>query len=338
MLQALERVSQHMRQHPFSAPRALRNGHMMTLYASLKPRRWRVGRLPVERREFETESGVRVVGYCHWQNNRIEHPTVIIVHGLEGSAEARYVMGTAEKAWDRGLNVIRYNVRSCGGTERLSSTLYHSGLTSDLRALVTTLREHDGFNNLLLVGFSMGGNQVLKLAGELGTDGPSLIRGVCAISPAIDLDASAVAIARRENWLYQANFVRSLKASLRRKAAIFPQLYDVEVLRRVRTLRSFDDLVTAPSFGFRDALDYYTRSSSGPLIPSIRIPTLIIHAEDDPFIPFEPLTDPAISTNQSIVLVMPEHGGHVAFFGKHQSHEDHYWAENRAAAFCSMIC
>jgi predicted alpha/beta-fold hydrolase len=333
---ALKQVSQHMQQHPFSAPRALRNGHLMTLYASLKPRRWRIGRLPVEHREFEIDSSVRVVAYCHWQNNRIEHPTVIIVHGLEGSADARYVIGTAEKIWDRGLNVIRYNVRSCGGTERLSSTLYHSGLTSDLRALVTRLRERDGLNSLFLVGFSMGGNQVLKLAGELGMDGPSLIRGVCAISPAIDLEASSVAIARRENWLYQANFVRSLKTSLRRKAAIFPQLYDVEVLRRVRTLRNFDDFVTAPSFGFRDALDYYTRSSARPLIPLIRIPTLIIHAQDDPFIPCGPLTDPSISANQSIVLVLPEYGGHVAFYGNHQPDEDHYWAENRAAAFCSF--
>ena len=195
MQTALKQVSQH-RQHPFSAPRAW-NGHLMTLYASLKPVRWRIGRFPVERRELEIDSSVRVVAYCHWQDNRIEHRTVIIVHGLEGSADARYVIGTAEKAWDRGLNVIRYNVRSCGGTERLSSTLYHSGLTSDLRVLVTRLREDDGFNSLFLVGFSMGGNQVLKLAGELGTDGPSLIRGICAISPAIDLEASSVAIARR---------------------------------------------------------------------------------------------------------------------------------------------
>jgi predicted alpha/beta-fold hydrolase len=239
--------------------------------------------------------------------------------------------------WDRGLNVIRYNVRSCGGTERLSPTLYHSGLTSDIRALLEELRERDGLENLMLVGFSMGGNQVLKLAGELGENGPLLLRGVCAISPAIDLDASSVAIGRRENWLYQENFVRSLKASLRRKAVIFPGRYDVEVLRGVRTLRDFDDLVTAPSFGFRDAVDYYTRSSSQPLIPFIRIPTLIIHAQDDPFIPFEPLTDRSISANRSIVLVMPEHGGHVAFVGKRDSGEDRCWAENRAAAFCSLI-
>src|SRR5207253_5153296 len=154
-------------QRTFEPPRALRNGHVMTIFGGLWPRRFNLLNWPCVAREFETGPGVRVRAHCHWQTHRRMHPTVIIIHGLEGSAYSRHVLGTAEKAFLAGLNVLRLNVRSCGGTERLTPTLYHAGLTEDLHHIIKELMTRDRLPDLFLIGFSMGGNQALKFAGEL---------------------------------------------------------------------------------------------------------------------------------------------------------------------------
>jgi predicted alpha/beta-fold hydrolase len=333
----LSRVTRQFARHRFDPPRLLRSGHTMTIFASLWPRRFELTGWPSEAREFMTEPGVRVVAHCHWQAARRASPTVIIVHGLEGSAEAHYVLGTAEKAFRAGFNVLRLNVRSCGGTEHLTPTLYHSGLTADLRQIIGELIERDELEELFLIGFSLGGNQSLKLAGELGEQAPSQLRGVCAISPPVELSLCSKAIGRRENRVYEWRFLRSLNASLRRKQQLFPRLYRLDQRRRARRMWDFDDTVTAPHFGFRDALDYYTQASSLAYIPRIRIPSLIIAAQDDPFIPFAPFADPAIADNPNVLLVAPRYGGHVGFVGRRKPDEDRYWAENRAVEFCALL-
>ena len=335
------KVAGHFAAHPFVAPRALRNGHAMTIFANAwadrQSRRRPILAWPCERREFATEPGVRVVAFCHWQGDRRARPTAIIIHGLEGSAGSRYVLGTAEKAFLAGLNVLRLNVRNCGGTEALTPTLYHSGLTADLRHLTRELIERDGLPQIVLIGFSMGGNQALKLAGELGAGAPRELRGVCAISPPIDLSLCSRAIGRPGNRFYEARFLSSLKATFRRKHALFPDQFRPQLLAGVRRLWDFDDLVTAPHFGFRDALDYYTQASSLRFIPRVRIPALIIQARDDPFIPFGPFADPALASNPAVTLITPRHGGHVGFFGRPREGEDRYWAENRAVAFATLV-
>lgn len=335
-ISSFHELASRFAERPFVPPLGLRNGHVMTIVGTQRPRRFALPGTNWERREFQTEPGTRVVAYCHWQPERRSHPTVIIIHGLEGSADAKYVLGTATKAFAAGFNVLRYNVRGCGGTAHLTPTLYHSGLTVDLHHLTRELIESDRLPELFLIGFSMGGNQSLKFAGELGDHAPAQLRGVCAISPPIDLESCSRAIARRENWVYEIRFLISLKKTMEEKDRLYPGIYDLSRLSQARHLWDWDDAVQ-PYNGFRDAREYYARASSLPLIPDIRIPALIIHAKDDPFIPFEPFLDQKIEANPSVLLLGTEFGGHVAFCGRRRSDEDRAWAENRAVDFCRSL-
>lgn len=308
----------------------------MTMIGTQRPRSFSVLTHTPERREFLTEPGTRVVAYCHWQTDRRRCPTVLIIHGLEGSADAKYVFGTADKAFAAGFNVLRYNVRGCGATRHLTPTLYHSGLTVDLHYVTRELIERDKLPQLFLIGFSMGGNQALKFAGELSDETPEQLRGVCAISPPIDLEACSRAIAKRENWIYEIRFLISLRKTMQEREKLFPGSYDLSRLKEIKHLWDWDD-VFQPYNGFRDALDYYANASSLPFIPRINVPTLIIHAQDDPFIPFESFTDPRIEANKSVLLMATKYGGHVAFCGQRQPEEDRAWAENRAVEFCNLL-
>ena len=329
-------IARRLSARPFEPPALLRNGHAMTIFGAKRPRRFSILRHAAERREFQTEAETRVVAYCHWQADRRRRPTVLVIHGLEGSADADYVLGTADKAFAAGFNVLRYNVRGCGGTLHLSPRLYHSGLTVDLHFVLRELIEHDQLPELFLIGFSMGGNQSLKFAGELGDEAPRQLRGVCAVSPPIDLESCSRAIARRENWIYEIRFLLSLRRTVREKNKLFPGVYDLNRLAGVKHLWDWDDAMQ-PYNGFRDALDYYAQASSLPFIPRIRVPTLIIHAEDDPFIPFDPFRDSRLLANESVLLPATRHGGHVAFCGRRQPDEDRAWAENRAVEFCRLL-
>jgi hypothetical protein len=236
-----------------------------------------------------------------------------------------------------GFNVVRLNMRNCGHTEHLTPTLYNSGLSGDLRAVVRELIERDRLTHIFLVGFSMSGNMALKLAGEDGDATPRELSGICAVSPSVDLSTCADAIEQRGNWLYQRSFIRSLRRRIRQKQRLYPDLYDASDLHLVRTVRDFDNRYTALDAGYRDAADYYERASALPLVRHIRTPTLIIHAQDDPFIPFHPLRHPTVSENPYILLLAPSHGGHVGFVAADSSGEDRFWAENRVAQFCGLI-
>jgi hypothetical protein len=332
----LEKVAHRFANRPFIAPRLLRNRHAMTILGTQRPRSFPILAEPGERREFQTEPDTRVVAYCHWQPERQRHPAVIIIHGLEGSSEGEYVLGAAGKAFDAGFNVLRYNVRSCGGTTHLTPKLYHSGLTVDLHYLTRELIERDGLGELFLIGFSMGGNQSLKFAGELGAGAPTALKGVCAISPPVDLESCSRAIARRENRIYEIRFLISLRNTMREKDRCFPGVYDLSRIHAVRHLWDWDEMFQHHN-GFNGALDYYSKASSLPFIEHIRVPTLIIHAQDDPFIPFRPFTDERIADNPHVLLLAPQHGGHVAFCGTRQPDEDRAWAENRAVEFCRWL-
>ncbi len=321
----------------FKVHRLFRNGHAQTIAAYAWPRRIRFYSEQDEERLFEVAPGIRVLARCRWQPRRDEHATIVAWHGIEGSTSSNYMLATAEKGFKAGFNIIRVNLRNCGGTEHLTPTLYHGGLSEDLRAVVNELIEKDQVSRMFVAGFSLGGNLALKLAGEYGDDPPLEILGVCAVSPSVDLVASAKLILRGSNWIYQQDFVRRLKKRIRTKHKLYPHLYDTNDLRGVRTLREFDERFTAPAHGFADADDYYYRSSSLRVLDLIRIPTLIIHAEDDPFIPFTPLLDPAVVNNPYILLLAPQQGGHVAFVSADRKNgEDRFWAENRLIEFCKL--
>jgi len=249
-----------------------------------------------------------------------------------------YMLAMADKGFRAGFNIVRMNLRNCGETEHLTQTLYHGGLTEDLHSVVSELIARDGLSKIFLVGFSLGGNMVLKLAGEYGADRPSQVSAVIAVSPSVDLAASANCIELRSNWLYHWDFVRRLKKRIRTKNRILPELYDVRGLNRIRNLRAFDDRYTSAAHGFENAADYYYKASAIRVVDRIKLPTLIIHAEDDPFIPFAPLRDPAFTTNPNILMIATRHGGHVAFISAEAENGDRFWAENRALEFCQLAC
>src|SRR5579872_5562623 len=214
---------------PFRPRRGLRGPHRQTLASQFLIRRIH---LPAaEKRLFQVEPEVQVLCRCHWQQARREALTLLIVHGLEGSSESQYVLGTTAKALAAGLNVVRMNVRNCGGTETLGPTLYHSGLSADVSAVVGALLEQEKLPRLALLGFSMGGNLVLKLAGEWGREAPPELRAVCAISPAVDLAPSAAALHRPGNWVYEQYFLWNLRRRLRHKSCLYPGRYQLQRLR-----------------------------------------------------------------------------------------------------------
>jgi len=319
----------------FQPHRLLRNAHLMTLAGALLPRRAPV--LPrAQDRLFEVESGTRLLARCHWQPQPRRSPALALVHGLEGSSQSGYMRGLAAAAFAAGFSVLRINQRNCGGTERLTPTLYNSGLSADFRAILFELIEHDALPRIFFAGFSMGGNLVLKMAGELGDAAPPQLRGVCGICPTLDLAACVDAIARLENRLYQRHFVRRLKSRMRRKARLFPGRFELNGLGRVRTVREFDEQITAPCCGYAGAAEYYQRASALRVIDRIAVPAFIVTSQDDPVVPFEAFRAPQIAGNPHIQLLAPEFGGHCAFISRSRGAE-RYWAEARVVEFCSRI-
>jgi predicted alpha/beta-fold hydrolase len=304
----------------------------MTLASAFWPRKFpKLG--ASARREFEVEPGSRILAKCHWQVEPKLRPTLVLLHGLEGSSESGYMLGAADKAFRSGFNVLRVNQRNCGGTANLTPTLYNSGLSGDMRAVTNELIDVDGLPEVFAAGSSMGGNIMLKMAGEFGDAAPQQLKGVIGICPAIDLAACADDLAEFRNIIYSRHFVNSLKRSMKLKAAMYPGTYSLEGLNRVRTVRQFDDVITARYCGFRDAEDYYDRASALRVIAAIRVPTLIMTAQDDPFVPFKTFGNGSFPPNPNVTVIAPKHGGHCAFISR-ESGEERFWAEARLVEFC----
>ena len=314
----------------FAPRRFLRSGHAQTVVSWLVSRA--NGLPPSEERRFTVAPGVQVLCHCNWQPDPRAALTVVVVHGLEGSVESQYVIGTANKAWAAGMNVVRMNMRNCGGSHRLGPTLYHSGLSGDVGAVLRELIEHDGLPRVALTGFSMGGNLVLKLAGELGRTAPPELAAVAGVSAAMDLGPSADALHDKANRLYEWNFVWHLRRSVRLKAEAFPGRYDLSRLDGVWSIRGFDEKVTAFYSGFTGADDYYSRSSSSNWLEHIAVPALVIHALDDPFIRLQPATFEKLRANPHIRFLAPAHGGHCGFLAAPDGY-DGRWAERQIVDF-----
>lgn len=314
----------------FLPRRRFRGGHLQTLASFFLARNIEVP--SSEARLIEVEPGIQVLCHCHWQKDRQSALTVIVLHGLEGSAESNYMLAIAAKGVAAGMNVVRMNQRNCGGTENLAPTLYHSGLSRDVAAVAQNLIREDRVKNVALVGFSMGGNIVLKLAGEWGSDAPLEFRTVVAVCPAMDLAASSDALNLRSNRLYQYYFMWKLRRRLRTKARLFPGRYDTSRLRGVSTLRDFDDKITAYYCGFSGAADYYARAAAANVVDRIAVPAFILHAANDPFIRILPATREKILANPNIKFVETEDGGHCSFVGEVDGY-DGYWAERQVLDF-----
>jgi uncharacterized protein len=325
----------HLDDSDFKPHPLLKNGHAMTIAAALVPRRFDIP--PAEERMFQVDPESRILGHCHWQpGNRKDAPVMVIVHGLEGSSDSNYMRGIAEKAFHRGFHAVRLNQRNCGGTEALTPTLYNSGMSADYRAVLEELSSVDGFRQIFFAGYSMGGNLVTKMAGELGAALPQALRGVCAVCPAIDLAACADALERWDNYAYQRRFVTGLMSRYARKQRLFPQRYKLNGVGPVRTVRQFDDLITAPQFGYRDAQDYYDHVGAKRVAAQIRVPFLLITAQDDPFVLYSCFLTAKINEIPTICFIAPKHGGHCGFISD-QPGPERFWAEQRVVDFCDAL-
>ncbi len=299
----------------------------MTLYAW--GRRRTFPRLPpADAVYFDTADDARVLAHCNWQPHRSEAPALLLLHGLEGSSQAHYMRGIADKAFAAGFNVVRLNQRNCGGTEALSRGLYHSGLTHDPLHVLRHLADGLGIREVVVAGYSLGGNLTLKLAGDAGDTPPSALRAVCAVSPTMDLALCVDALERRANVLYQWNFMRNLRSRMRRKAHLFPDVYDPRKLAGVWTVRRFDDVFTAPMSGFGTAERYYREACSYRVIDRIRIPALVVSARNDPFVPPEQFERPEVTGNPHVHTLLTDEGGHCGFVGVPAGEDDGYWAES----------
>jgi uncharacterized protein len=316
----------------------LRGGHVQTIASFLLPRRIH---LPAaEERLVEVAPGVKVRCLAYWQPGEVRRTalTLVVVHGLEGSHESQYMLGIARNGLAAGMNAILMNQRNCGGMEACAPTLYNSSLSADVAAVARSVVEDDGVSRFALIGFSMGGNLVLKLAGEWASAAPPEFRAVAAVCPAMDLAASADALHERGNRLYEWYFLWQLFRRFRGKVKLFPENFDVVRLRGVSSLRLFDDRVTAHYCGFAGADDYYERAAAARVVDRIAVPTLIIHAINDPFIRVTPETHSRIRANPNITFVETKDGGHCAFIGQRDGNEDDgRWAEREVVEFVRRV-
>jgi len=266
------------------------------------------------------------VDYLKGQNKRI----AVICHGLEGSSRSKYIIGTSTLLHQNAWDVAAINHRSCSGEINHTHRMYHSGATWDLEFLIGKLLPH--YEEISLVGFSLGGNMVLKYCGEQSECLDSKLRSIVAISVPMDLRAGSIQIGKRSNFIYEKKFLITLLEKMKIKAQQFPKLIDADNISSCRSMYEFDDRYTATLHGFDNADDYYAKSSSKFFVEAIERPALIINALDDPFLPAECYPEAIVAKNPYCRLEMPRYGGHVGFVEWRQKH---YWEEKRILAFLS---
>lgn len=324
---------------PFSSRSLLRNAHLQTLAGNFLPRKLT---LPEpERMLVEVEGPVSEYGpsyllcHCHWQPRevRAQRLTIIVVHGLEGSSSSQYVIGNTARALAAGCNVVRMNMRSCGGTDQICPTMCHSGRSGDVAAVFKKIVETQRLESIALVGYSMGGNLVLKYAGEVASAPPRQLKALVGVSPLMDLAVSSAALHEPQNRMYEWHFLRKMISRIRRRILLFPAIYGDARLDRIRSMRQFDEHIVARYGGFTGADDYYSSVASSKYANRFSIPTLILHALDDPFIRLLPATRVALVGNPSVTYVETESGGHCAFLEQGKKGDDGRWAERTLLGF-----
>ncbi len=322
----------HLRRIPFRPHKAFRHGHANTIAAALWPRR--TGTLARHRREWRLQlpGSTELLIDSYTPASAVGRRAIVIVHGLGGSSRSGYVRSTAWKALLLGYHVVALNIRNCGGTDALTSELYHAGLTEDLQAVVEHLHA-ERFETVHLCGFSLGGNMSLKLAAEYRGPAWNIVRGIVAISPCLDLPHVIDRLELPSNRIYHQQFVIACKALIRRKAQREPDRWDLVGLEDIRTLREFDARYTAPAAGFRDVEQYYAEASALSVLRRLEVPTLVIQARDDPLIPFHSFLKDELVSHPAIELLATKRGGHAAFLAARGPDSDRFWAEHRLLEF-----
>lgn len=314
----------------YTTPWWLHGAHAQTMWGKLLRRR---RDLHLVQRRLTTDDGDELELYS--LRLRPSAPHVVLLHGLEGSLRSHYVNGILSAADDAGFNAHVLMFRSCGASLNRTKRLYHSGDTRDVRLVVEILAAEQPMSQLFLVGVSLGGNVLLKYLGEAAPKVPVNVAAAAAVSVPFDLSRSAAAINQGFSRVYQRFFLRTLKTKIAEKARRFHGLPQAEEIARVRTMVEFDDLVTAPLHGFPDADDYYRRSSSLGFLGAIEVPTLLLSAFDDPFLPPDVLTSVAkeAEKNSALHIEFHAHGGHVGFIRGRFPWQTEYYLDKRIIAF-----
>ena len=312
----------------YKPPFLFRNGHFSTIFAGVIRR---VNGLVQQRERLELDDGDFMD--LDWSESVL--PTkklVIILHGLEGDAQRHYIIGSAQKLNLNGFDACAVNFRGCSGEDNRHYKSYHSGATDDLARVVDHVNAIGKYEELYLLGFSLGGNMSLKFVGE-SPAGTETLKAVVAVSVPCDLKDACDQLLQSKNVLYSARFKKHLLAKLRKKQERFPDMISKEAIKRIRTLKDFDDTYTAPAHGFENALDYYAKCSSNQFLPHIKVPSLILNAKNDSFLGEKCYPYEISEANTMVHLEVPEFGGHVGFWGK----KNISYAEERALQFFESV-
>ncbi|MFC5412843.1 YheT family hydrolase [Larkinella bovis] len=306
------------------APRYLINGHLQTIIPSMFRR---IEGVTYERERLTLADGDFVD--LDWIDRRSDK-LVIMTHGLEGDSHRHYIKGTAKLFAQNGWDVLAWNCRSCSGEMNRAFRLYNHGEIDDLGEVIQHVLRTKPYRELVLVGYSMGGNIALKYAGVHGKNGPDALRKVVAVSSPTDLEASVRQLDLPRNRFYRNRFMKKLILKLQQKADRFPGKLDMTNLQQVRHWRDFDQFFSAPVNGYRDADDFYTQASAVNYMPDIAVPTLLVNAQNDPLLSSECSPAWLADKHPNIYLETPKTGGHVGFAVRN---DEFTWIERRALEF-----
>ena len=311
----------------YRASGPFKNGHFSTIYsAKLRPG------IPFkqERERIDLSDGDYLdldMSFARHQNNKI----AVLLHGLEGNAQRSYIKGQARVLQQDGWDICAVNYRGCSGTDNRLYRSYNAGATEDLDAVIDYVLEKDNYDNIALIGFSLGGNLLLKYLGE-GRKLPEEIKKAVAVSTPLSLKGSLEELTKWYNWVYRTTFLRYLRKKYKRKMPSYPDQMSREELKQIKDLLEFDHLYTAKAHGYQDAWDYYAQCSSVKYLAGVERPVLILNATNDSFLSPDCYPTELALKSSYIYLEMPDHGGHVGFVTRNKA--GNYWSEQRALAFC----
>lgn len=314
----------------YKAPFWARSGHLQTIYPSLYRK---VPLLTSERQRIHTPD--KDFLDLDWSTNHSNKRLAIITHGLEGHSRAHYIQGMAG-AFDRAeWNVLAWNYRSCSGEPNTQLRSYHSGSSDELELILQHVFATTNYEKIALIGFSLGGNLMLKLLGDGGSEVDARIRAAVALSVPCDLASSAKRLEHWSNHIYMRRFMNFLRPKVREKIARFPELIKDHGLDDMKTFAQFDDAYTAPIHGFKNAEEYWQQSSCQTRLENIQIPTLLINALDDPFLTPSCFPYSSADKNPNFHLETPNDGGHCGFLQFNDNNE--YWSESRSVEFVQSM-
>lgn len=315
----------------YQPPYWLFNGHLQTIIPSQFRK---VEGVRYQRERFSTpDQDFLLLDWSTVESDKL----VIISHGLEGDSHRPYIKGMVRAFNRAGWDALAWNFRGCGGEINHTLRFYHSGATDDLGLVIAHALSKKKYCSIMLVGFSLGGNLTLKYLGESGEQLIPEIKGGAVFSVPLDLYTCSMQISTPSNFIYSRRFLRNLKLKVSQKVLTMPDDISTQYFDRIKNLKDFDDFYTAPLHGFKDAMEYYTHCSSLYYLDAIRIPTLIVNAQNDPFLSAKCFPSAMLQNHKHVYLEIPENGGHVGFMPRGASAHDNYWSEKRAISFATSI-